>query len=137
MQLILNDQVRRQQARHRQVVALSGVAWAIEAIFVAAFDASEESAHMPCPGERCELVHGRDEEAWKPPIDRLVNRKNWQRHSPPETAFAIDARNSQVLRTMVIRNQSERCRFELHSAPWTLFKRNRGRLPVIVSKPDG
>src|ERR1035437_5619861 len=42
-----------------------------------------------------------------------------------------------MVRTMVIRNQSERCRFELRSAPWTLFKGNRGGLPVIVSKPDG
>ena len=79
VQLVLDDQVRRQQPAAGQRLALGRLAWAVEAVLVVAVHAAEERAHLAGPGHGGELVHRGDHKARQPAVDRLIDRQDRQR----------------------------------------------------------
>ena len=68
--------------------------------------AAEEHAGRADPGQRGELVHGRDEEGGKATINRLVDRDDRQSAVAREGALKVDADDPQLLRMVFIRLSS-------------------------------
>src|ERR1035438_4294016 len=137
MQFILNNQIGRQKARHRELDPGSWIAGSIESVLVAALHPSKESANMARPGKSRELVHGRNQEARQSAVDRFVHGKDRQRYATAKLAISIDAGDAQIVRIVVRRNQPKRQLAKFGSTPRALFQRNRGWLSVIILKPVG
>ena len=62
MQFVLDDEVRRRE-RTGQTVSSPRLGGAVEPVVVVAVRAAEERAGLSHPRQRCELVHGGDQES--------------------------------------------------------------------------
>src|ERR1035438_2434736 len=96
MQLVLYDQIGRQQPTAWQHSAAVRIARAIEPIPIKSLDAPEEARDRAGPRHRGELVHRGDQEAWQPPVNRLVHRNYREGAVAVEIAPAIHAGDQQV-----------------------------------------
>ena len=122
MKFVLNNEIRWIE---RPVVverpAFAGFGRAVKAnIFLEPIDVTEERAGFAHPRQRRELVDGGNQERRQPPVDRLVDRKHWERAVATEVAGGVDATDLQIGRRHDIWNARERLRREFRSAPRTI-----------------
>ena len=79
MQLVLDNQIRRQEPTVGKLRTVHWIARSVEACLVMAFHSAEESSHVSCPRQCSKLVDGRNHEARKPPVDRFIHGNDRQR----------------------------------------------------------
>ena len=115
MQLVLDDQVGRQQPATGHGGALRRVARAVEAVLWSSSRSTrpKNAPTWPVHGMRRELVDRGDHEARQPAVDRLVDRQDRQRLLAAEVATPVHADDAQVGRLVRVRQQLERERLEL------------------------
>src|SRR5262245_61379159 len=113
-------------------MAGAGVAWPVETVRIVPIDFAEQRSRAPYPRQARELVDGRDEECREPPVDRLVNREDRQRHLARERAPPVYATDAEVSRLILARQQHERIAGEARATPGTDFERNRRGLTRVV-----
>jgi len=136
MQLILNNQIGRQQPFARYLRACWRIARTIESIAVIALDAPEKSANPTDPRKRGALIDGCNEKARKAAVDRFIHRDNRQRHAATEGARAICAGDAEVGRLVTVWQQAKGNGFELLSASRTIFEWNGRRFSVVAQEAD-
>ena len=110
---------------------------AVEPVRVVAVDMAEERAALADPGQRRELVDGRDQEGRQPAVDRLVDGHDRQRAVAGEVALEFAQRISRLCRRgrRSARSGTTVGR-ERRAAPRAVLERRGARLslPLLVAR---
>ena len=137
VQLVLDDEIGRGQ-RPVEPLSAAALGGSVKPGPVEALGAAEELAGLGHPGERRELVSGRNQEGGETAVDGLVHGQNRQRPVAAEVALEVRADDAKLLRTVVVGQEGEGVGLEPGPAPRTVLERDRGGVsPGVRPEPTG
>ena len=137
VQLVLDDEIGRRQ-RPVEPLSAPALGGSVKPGPVEALGAAEELAGLGHPGERRELVSGRNQEGGETAVDGLVHGQYRQRPVAAEVALEVRADDAKLLRTVVVGQEGEGVGLEPGPAPRTVLERDRGGVsPGVRPEPTG
>ena len=131
VQLVLDHEIGRWYGP-REAVSPAGLGGSVEPVGVVPVRAAEQRSGIAHPGERGELVHGRDQKRGEAPVERFVDGDDREGLVAREVALPVRARYAEIGRVVGIGEQCEGLRGEVVAAPRATLERYGRRLAARI-----